>query len=385
MSAISNEQLKTYLSLFKGRQDVFAIRWERDGRSGYMPAYDLNWNEFAIHKANGGTLKDFANKSYSPLTEQRLLNHLLGKEVIGLYPLLPDNSSWFIAADFDESQSGKISWQEEVKIFMDTCEKYKLPVYLERSRSGQGGHVWLFFENNYPAYKVRRIMLCILESIGIISPFDKNSNYDRLFPNQDSHSGKGLGNLIALPLEKKSLDNNNSCFIDADSYMPYPDQWSFLQTIKKVETEKLEEIYNSITGLDNKQIQTVSTNSASLQITLNNNIKIPRAHLNPDLVNFLRDSLNFVNSEYIIKKKLGKSTFGTETYFRMLEERDGFVFIPRGFVRELLLYCKDKRIPYHLNDERKNLEQQNIHLKDHYMIIRKRRLIQQPKKKWELL
>jgi hypothetical protein len=91
------------MSLFRGRQDVFAIRWERDGRSGYMPAYDLNWDEFAIHKANGGTLKAFANKSYSPLTEQRLLNHLSGKEVIGLYPLLPDNSSWFIAADFDAS------------------------------------------------------------------------------------------------------------------------------------------------------------------------------------------------------------------------------------------------------------------------------------------
>lgn len=357
MLPISKESLQVFMSLFKGRQDVFAIRWERHDRSGYMPAYDLNWDEFSIHKAKGGTLKDFPNKSYSPLTEQRLLNHLLGKEVIGLYPLLPDNSSWFIAADFDESQSGKISWQDEVKIFIYACEKYKLPVYLERSRSGRGGHVWMFFENSYPAYKSRRIMIHILESTGIISPFDKNSNYDRLFPNQDSHSGKGLGNLIALPLQKKSLDNNNSSFIDPDSYMPYPDQWSFLQTVKKVDTLQLEEIYNSFTNSDNKHTLTVSSNSANLQITLNNNIKIPRAHLSPDLVNFLRDSLNFVNSDYIIKKKLGKNTFGTEAYFRMLEERDGYVFIPRGFVRELLLYCKDKRTPYHLNDERKKLRE----------------------------
>ncbi|MFL5748233.1 MAG: TOTE conflict system archaeo-eukaryotic primase domain-containing protein, partial [Niastella sp.] len=341
MILISKESLQVFMSFFKGRQDVFAIRWEKDGRSGYMPAYDLNWDEYAIHKANGGTLKDFANKSYSPLTEQRLLNHLSGKEVIGLYPLLPDNSSWFIAADFDESESGKIRWQDEVKIFIDACERHKLPVYLERSRSGQGGHVWIFFENSYPAFKSRRILLYILESTGIISPFDKNSNYDRLFPNQDSHSGKGVGNLIALPLQKKSLDNNNSCFIDPVSYKPYPDQWSFLQTIKKVDTRHLDEIYNSFTGSDNKHIQTVSSNSAVLQITLTNNIKIPRAHLSPGLVNFLRDNLNFVNSEYIIKKKLGKNTFGTEAYFRMLEERDGYVFIPRGFVRELLLYCKE--------------------------------------------
>jgi hypothetical protein len=139
MTPLSKESLNVYMSLFRGRQDVFAIRWDRDGRSGYIPAYDLNWDEFTLHKANGGTLKDFPNKSYSRLTEQRLLNHLSGKEVIGLYPLLPDNSSWFIAADFDESGSGKISWQDEVKKFIDACEKYNLPLYLERSRSGRGG------------------------------------------------------------------------------------------------------------------------------------------------------------------------------------------------------------------------------------------------------
>ena len=247
MTPLSKESLNVFMSLFKGRQDVFAIRWERDGRSGYIPAYDLNWDEFALHKANGGTIKDFSNKSYSQLTEERLLNHLSGKEVIGLYPLLSDNSSWFIAADFDESEAGKISWQDEVKLFMDACEKYKLPVYLERSRSGRGGQVWMFFETNYPAFKSRRVMLHILESEGLISPFDKNSNYDRLFPNQDSHSGKGIGNLIALPLQKKSLENNNSCFVDPDNYMPYPDQWSFLRTIKKVGIQQLEEVYNSLT------------------------------------------------------------------------------------------------------------------------------------------
>jgi hypothetical protein len=363
MTPLPKESLHVFMSLFRARQDVFAIRWERDGRSGYTPAYDLNWDEFAIHKTNGGTLKDFVNKSYSPLTEQRLLNHLSGKEVIGIYPLLSNNTSWFIVADFDETQSGKRSWQDEVKIFMDTCEKYKLAVYLERSRSGRGGHVWMFFETNYPAFKSRRIMLHILESEGLISPFDKNSNYDRLFPNQDSHSGKGIGNLIALPLQRKSLDNNNSCFVDPDNYMPYPDQWSFLRTIKKVTTQQLEEVYNLISGSDNTHKQTASSNPGILQITLNNNIKIPRAQLNPGLVNFLRDNLNFVNSEYIIKKKLGKNTFGTESYFRMLEERDGYVFIPRGFVRELLLYCKEKRIPHQLKDERKKLTEVNYSFK----------------------
>ena len=107
MDNVAIENIRLFKELFKGREEVFAIRWERDGKSGYMPAYDLDWNEFARFKAKGGTLKDFQHKTYSKLTEQRVINHLSGKEVIGIYPLLADNSSWFIAADFDESLSGK--------------------------------------------------------------------------------------------------------------------------------------------------------------------------------------------------------------------------------------------------------------------------------------
>lgn len=98
-------QISLYKNLFKGREDVFAVRWEKNEKNGYMPAYDLNWNEFAKHKANGGTLKDFANKTYSRLTDQRIVNHLTGKETIGVYPLLEDNTSWFVVADFDQASS----------------------------------------------------------------------------------------------------------------------------------------------------------------------------------------------------------------------------------------------------------------------------------------
>ena len=136
--AILNEHIQLFMSFFKGREDVFAIRWEKESKSGYMPAYDIDWNEFSMHKANGGTLKDFNNKKYARLTDQRILNHLDGKEVIGLYPLLADNSSWFIIADFDESLASKNSWIEECQLFIAACKSYHLPVYLERSRSGKG-------------------------------------------------------------------------------------------------------------------------------------------------------------------------------------------------------------------------------------------------------
>jgi len=164
MQHISDELIKVFFTLFRGREDVFAIRWEKDGKSGYMPAYDLNWEEFSKHKARGGTLKDFPDKPFARLTEKRIINHLLGKEVIGIYPLLPDNSSWFIVADFDESLSSKKSWMEECLLFMESCKVHQIPSYLERSRSGKGGHVWIFFESNYSAAKSRKIINILLNS-----------------------------------------------------------------------------------------------------------------------------------------------------------------------------------------------------------------------------
>ncbi len=361
MDNVAIENIRLFKELFKGREEVFAIRWERDGKSGYMPAYDLNWDEFAKFKANGGRLKDFPHKTYSKLSEQRIINHLSGKEVIGIYPLLADNSSWFIAADFDESLSSKRSWADECRMFAEACQKYNLHAYFERSRSGNGGHVWIFFATNYPAFKSRRIALHILETAGIISPFDKNSNYDRLFPNQDSHSGKGLGNLIALPLQKKAMDSDNSCFIDPASLIPFPDQWDFLGNVKKVSNQQLDEIFNSITNPSPENIPLSASNT--IQITLSNQVEIPRHQLSPDLIGFLRDNLNFINSDYIIKKKLGKNTFGIESYFRMLEEKDGFVFMPRGFIGKLIRYCKEKNISYQLIDKRKKLTEVNFSFK----------------------
>lgn len=199
------QNLEIFNSLFKGRSDVFAIRWERDGKSGYMPAYVLDWDEYKIHKSKGGTLKDFTNKQYAPFTDKRIINHLEGKEVLGIYPLLQDNTSWFIAADFDQSIAKSELWIDECRAFILECGKHGLPVYLERSRSGKGGHVWMFFEEPYAAFKSRQLFTYFLKSSGIISERNKTSNFDKLIPNQDSHSGIGLGNLIALPLQKKQL------------------------------------------------------------------------------------------------------------------------------------------------------------------------------------
>ncbi len=364
--SFTTTQIQLFQSFFNGREDIFAIRWEKENKSGYMPAYDLDWEAFSTHKANGGTLKNFPNKNFTKLTEQRITNHLNGKEVIGLYPLLEDNNSWLIVADFDESISSKKTWIEECRIFITACRKKELPAYLERSRSGKGGHVWIFFDETFPAFKSRKIILHILEEVGIISPFDKNSNYDRLFPNQDYHSGKGLGNLIALPFQQKALLNNNSCFIDEQTLLPFENQWEFLENMQRVSVQHLDTLYNSIIkgkgdAVTTKQ-KTYSTTNG-LQITLSNQIRIARSNLSVELVTFLRENLNFINSDYIIKKKLGKNTFGTIAYFKMLEEKGGLVLLPRGFIGKLLRFCSEQKIPYTLIDERKKLSEVNFNFK----------------------
>ncbi len=200
------EQVQLFKSVFKARDDVFAIRWEKGNKSGYMPAHSFDPYFYRAHKAKGGTFQNYKDKTYLTLTDDQIEKHLKGDQIAGIYPLLTDNTSWFIAADFD----GK-KWDEECRALINACQEKGITAYLERSRSGKGGHVWIFFEQPYPALRSRKILISILEEIRIFSPFDKGS-FDRLFPNQDFHSGKGLGNLIALPLHKSSWEQGNSCF-----------------------------------------------------------------------------------------------------------------------------------------------------------------------------
>jgi len=117
-----------------------------------MPAYDVDWEVYRKHKAQGGTFKNFKGKTYQPINKKAILEHLSGKKTIGIYPLLDDNTSYFIAADFDQK-----NWKEESYTFLSACDKYKFKAYLERSRSGNGAHIWIFFEDKYPALLSRKV------------------------------------------------------------------------------------------------------------------------------------------------------------------------------------------------------------------------------------
>jgi superfamily II DNA or RNA helicase len=347
-----SKYIHLFRSLFKGREDVFAVRWEKPARpsgggnkSGYMPAYFYDPYRLRVHKMSGGTFQNFTEKFYLKLTDEQIQKHLDGFHQIGVYPLLQDNTTWFLAADFD-----KENWQDEALTFLNACKEKEIPAYLERSRSGNGGHVWIFFDKPYPAIRIRKIFISLLEQSGAFSMFDKSSSFDRLFPNQDFLSGKGFGNLIALPLFKPTFEKGNSCFVNPESFEPITDQWDFLQNIKRVSTNHLDKLYEGLnSGI---QSNTSIATNGKLNISLSNNIRLSRRGLTTTLINFLKEELNFANSEFFIKKKSGRNTFETARYFKLVEETESQIFIPRGFVGKLLRFCKESQIEFEFIDER---------------------------------
>jgi hypothetical protein len=230
-----------FRSLFRGREEVFARRFEsaKTGKSGYQPVCSNEW-------ARGICLKpqvkctECAHQAWLPLTDEVVSWHLRGEDargkpcVIGVYPMLRDERCWFLAVDFDGE-----AWADDALAYLETCRRQGIPALLERSRSGCGGHVWLFFADPVPATQARKLGSLLLTATMERRPEVGLRSYDRLFPNQDTLPRGGFGNLIALPLQKAARDAGNSVFVD-DALTPFPDPWAVLSQVGRISPAELE-------------------------------------------------------------------------------------------------------------------------------------------------
>ena len=236
------EKIALFRRRFKGREDVFAQRWESTkGRSGYSPACANEWKPGICHKPKV-KCSECSQRRLQPITNHVIYNHLSGQQTIGVYPLLSDDCCYFLAVDFDESD-----WENDAKAFMKTCREMEIPAALEISRSGNGAHVWIFFRDAVPARDARQLGAALISQTCNQTRQLSLSSYDRLFPNQDTMPKGGFGNLIALPLQKKSRQKGCSVFVD-EQFQPYNDQWAFLSSIRTLSKTALDNAILKVAG-----------------------------------------------------------------------------------------------------------------------------------------
>lgn len=238
------DKIELFLSYFKGRPDIYPFRWEsKNGRSGYSPAC---WNEWQPKICNKPKIScsDCNNQNFKVPDKNAIFEHLKGIKTIGIYPLLTDNTTYLLAADFD-----KTDWFESIIAFASSCETLKIPYILERSRSGNGGHIWIFFSHPVQASDARKLGNALLSKTMDLYPSLSFDCFDRLFPNQDIMPEGGFGNLIALPLQFSPRQLGNSVFIDKEG-LSYSDQWAKLASIENILSQQKIEI-----EYDNKRFE----------------------------------------------------------------------------------------------------------------------------------
>lgn len=375
------EKIRLFRSLFKGREDVFPRRFEnsKTGKSGYAPVCRNEWQAGICQKPKIACLEcNF--RVFVPVSDEVIRNHLRGNDpqeyatkdyTVGVYPLLSDETCWFLAADFDKS-----TWTEDAKTFLETCVSYQVPAVLERSRSGNGGHVWIFFENPVPAVLARKLGALLLTSTMNRRPEIGMDSYDRLFPSQDTLPRGGFGNLIALPMQKKTRKQNNSVFLD-NHLNPYPDQWAFLSSIQKMAHQDLERIVKNvqdegeITGVravivdetENEPWKLTPSRKYKeppitgplpdqLNLVISNQIYIEKEGLPAPLRNRLIRLAAFQNPEFYKAQAMRLSTFGKPRIISCCEEHPKHLALPRGCQEELLQVLGELKIKTKMIDER---------------------------------
>jgi len=331
-----NERIQLFKSLFKGRTDVYAVRWEsNNGKTGYTPACKFEWQRPICQKPKV-KCSNCKYRTLLPLSDDVIYDHLIGKNTIGIYPLLQNETCWFLAVDFD-----KKSWQHDVQAFIATCKELNIPASIERSRSGNGCHVWIFLEDATSASLVRKLGHVLL-SLTLLKRSEVGlDSFDRLFPNQDTLPKGGFGNLIALPLQNGPRKNGNSIFTD-ENFVPYENQWQYLKHIKRAKIEDIKKVVLAFYQKDESTQTPIKENNvkeikipSTIQVIEKNGLFIEKTGLPSWLIQKLIQLATFNNPEFFKAQSKRLSTHGIPRVVPCFDEIDNFLVIPRGCKEDL--------------------------------------------------
>lgn len=371
-------KITLFRSLFRGREDVFPQRFEsrKTGKSGYSPACANEWVRELCDKRTT-KCANCQNRRFLPVTDTAIHQHLAGHDasgrefVMGVYPMLLDETCYFLAVDFD-----KESWREDVAAVLETCFQLELPAAVERSRSGNGAHLWLFFEEAISAGLARKLGAHILTQTMDRRPDIGLDSYDRFFPNQDTLPKGGFGNLIALPLQKHPRELGNTVFLDAQ-LQPHADQWAFLATLCKLSRDPIESIVRSaevrghVVGVRlasdsedadkpwaeppsrrRNESPVVGPLPQSLELVLGNEIYIAKEALPPALRNRLLRLAAFQNPEFYKAQAMRLPTFDKPRIVACAEDQPQHIGLPRGCLDEAVGLLASLGIKHSVHDER---------------------------------
>lgn len=330
IDATSGDEMKVALlrTLFGARSDVFAVRWENasTGRSGWSPA------------VRGGWSRSKGKKDYLPLTDEALLAHVRGEQTLGIYPLLADDTCTLLTCDFDKG-----TWVLDALAYLDACHSHGVPAVLERSRSGDGGHVWVFFDSPVPAAEARAMGTGLLRQAMTMRAELDLASYDRFFPSQDFMPRAGFGNLIALPLQGGCVGRGTTVFLDPATMDPWPDQWALLSSVSRLTPEAVSSLASSLrpvaAGVEVTFADLAKMDGPAppkvIRARLGAMLSIERAGLPPPVVAAVKHLGSISNPEFFEKQRMRFSTWDTPRFIRCYREDLEWIHLPRGLTERV--------------------------------------------------
>ena len=365
----AQEKIESFLSIFQGRPDLYAKRYYsvKTGKSGYTPVCRNEW-QMGLCDKKKYRCPNCPNREFVPLSAPIIKAHLLGRDklcrdVAAIYPMLEDNTTWLLAADFDEE-----NWKEDVSAFSKCCEETRLSPAVERSRSGNGAHVWFFFAEPVSAADARKLGSSLLTKTMACRHELSFASYDRLFPSQNFVPKGGFGNLIALPFQGQAQRNGNTLFID-EQFEPYPDQWAFLSTLPKITPEHLESCLRTLcrdsdigtladrekTAPWQKKVKRQLTQAdfpLQTKLVLADLIYIEKTEFSQTALNALKRLAAFPNPDFRAKQAMRLPVYGIPRILDCGYEDDDYIGLPRGCWDELTALLEQFEVPVALEDKR---------------------------------